>query len=294
MKRLPPVVRSAYTEWMVNERGWSRETRRTRLGTIEAANGLWHAEGLTYRTARREDVLAFIGRTGHPRTRNRKLGDLRGFYRFAIAGRYATQDPTTGISRVREPRLLPRPLTPADARRLMLGAVLVNHRAYTVVSVLLYAGLRREEAVTLTWGEVDLEDRTLRVIGKGSKERIVPIPPKLAEVLTAWRYRGEGSPWLFPSSQREGEHMSAITLWKDVADAAQSASLTGVTPHRLRHSYATEALRLSRDVASVQVLLGHASLASTQIYAKVDPTNLHRTVANLTYEEDLRDDETGR
>lgn len=285
VRRLPPVVRSAYIEWMLNEQGWSRETRRTRLATIEHANGMWHSEGLTIRTASREHVLAFIGGTGHPRTRNRKLGDLRAFYRFALAYRYAHSDPTLGIGRVREPRSLPRPLTRTEVRDLLVGAAMVSQRAYTIVAVLAFAGLRREEAVTLTWGEVDLAGRTVRVLGKGNKERVVPIPAPLVQALAGWRYRTDHSAWLFPSTQRDGEHMSAITLWKDVADAAMVAKLRGVTPHRLRHSYATEVLRLTSDVASVQVLLGHASLASTQVYAKVETSGLATKVAPLNYED---------
>lgn len=283
MKRLPPVVRSAYVEWMVNERGWSRETRRTRLATIEHANGVWAREGRNYRTATRDDVLAFIGSTGHPRTRNRKLGDLRGFYRFATLTRIMNHDPTAGIVRVREPRLLPRPLTKAEAKALLVGAALVSQRAYAAVGLLLYAGLRREEATSLTWGEVDLHGGTLRVMGKGSKERVVPIPPALVTILTAWRYQDPTGAWVFASTQRPGEHMSAITLWHDVADAALVGRVPRVTPHRLRHTYATEVLRLTGNVAAVQVLLGHASLASTQVYAKVEVSSLAADVAPLDF-----------
>jgi site-specific recombinase XerD len=283
VKRLPPVVRAAYVEWMVNERGWSRETRRTRLATIEHANGVWDREGRNYRTANREDVLAFIGSTGHPRTRNRKLGDLRGFYRFATVTRVANHDPTIGIIRVREPRLLPRPLTREEAKALLVGAALVSQRAYTAVGLLLYCGLRREEATSLTWGEVDLHGGTLRVNGKGSKERVVPIPPALRAILTAWHFRDPHAAWMFSSTQRAGEHMSAITLWHDVTDAAMVGQVPNVTPHRLRHTYATEVLRLTHNVAAVQVLLGHASLASTQIYAKVEVSSLAADVAPLDF-----------
>jgi integrase/recombinase XerD len=282
---LPTPIRSSYQRWMVDEKGWSRNTRRHRIDTIETFAAFCSAQRLTIHSATRQTVLAFIGQTGHPRTRNLYLGAIRVFYQFAIEANLEDRDPTAGIQRVREPRGLPRPLTRGQAKALLDCARVVSPRAQVVVVLLLFSGLRREEAASLMWSDIDLDTGVLRVThGKGDKTRLVPMPAILVEALAVWRIREKSPVWVFPSPVRQGEHVNAATLWRDVREAADAAHLKGVTPHRLRHSYATETLKLEHDVTQIQALLGHASLASTQIYTKVETSDLAKVVSRLNYD----------
>ena len=285
MAASPAILAAEFADWMRDERGWSLQTRRTRLQTMRHSAAWLRREHLSFWAADRDAIIRYISTAHHPRTRNRRLSDLRALYRFLLEAHYARGDPTAAIERIREPRSLPRPLGVAQAHQLLAGSIAVSPRAFTLVSLLLYTGIRREEAVQLVWSDVDLYRRRLRVMGKGSKERDIPIHARLVEVLAAWRLReGNGSAWVFPSSQRAGLPFSPTTLWHDVDDAASLAGLTdGVSPHVLRHTFATELLRRGADVRRVQVLLGHASLATTQIYTLVEVSDLEPDVDRLDF-----------
>lgn len=285
MGALPAQIRIAYRAYMLDEKGWSRNTRQTRIDTVEAFAAFCLAQQRSWLTARRETVLAYIGRSQQSRTRNQYLGALRAFYAWAMREEFVRADPTAGIDRVREPRSLPRPLTRQQAKAMLAAARTISPRAGAVVALLLFSGLRRTEALSLMWGDVDLTNGVVRVEnGKGGKDRQVPVPPLLVEALCVWRARSVEGAWVFPSEYRPGEHLHANTLWRDVQLAAEAARIEGVTPHRLRHSYATEMLRVSHDVTQVKELLGHASLASTQVYAKVETSELAKVVKRLNYD----------
>lgn len=133
---------------------------------------------------------------------------------------------------------------------------------------------------------MNLQDHALRVMGKGSRERDIPIPERLRPRLVNWRARdGHGAGWVFPSSQRIGQHMSPTMLWRDVKDSAIVAGVERrVTPHVLRHTFATELLRQGVDIRVVQELLGHASLKNTQIYVGVLPARLLADIGRLNFD----------
>lgn len=278
-------VQDAFAGWMLDERGWSKETRRTRTSTVEAARRFLADTGrLSLLRARPEDIVAFLARARHPRTRNRELADLKAFYRFLRERGLRSVDPTSGITRIREPRNLPRPLPHRHAVLLLAAAPSVSRRAHVVVATLLYAGLRRAEACGLMVADVDLDSRELRVMGKGSKERVVPMAGKLAVVLSAWRARPDADAgYLFPG-QRDGQSISPVTLWRDVSLSAQLAGVGRVSPHRLRHTAATELLDRGADISYVQAFLGHESLASTQVYTKVRMRRVAKWVRQLDFD----------
>ncbi|MFL5735930.1 MAG: tyrosine-type recombinase/integrase [Actinomycetota bacterium] len=284
-ERIPEVLVRDFDAWMLDRRGWSKQTRRTRRTTLGAARVFLHdARKVTLLSAHQEDVLAFLAQARHPRTRNRNLADLRAFYRFAIETGITRIDPCAGIERLREPRNLPRPINHGDAVRLLKAAALLSERAFVVVAIFLYAGLRIAEVSGLQWSDIDLEDQGIRVLGKGAKERIVPMSEHLTEILGGWRLRdGQGGTYVFPG-QRHGRPLSTVTLWRDVSDAARLARVT-VSPHRLRHTAASELLREGADIRRVQVFLGHASLATTQVYTQVLVEDLRPDVARLDFSE---------
>jgi integrase/recombinase XerD len=159
----------------------------------------------------------------------------------------------------------------------------VSQRAATIITLLLYTGIRREEAVTLEWADVDLEGGTIRVLGKGRKERVIPLAEAAKRALEEWKPKN-ATGYVFTTPWSTRGHLDVVTLWRDVAQAAEAAGLSRVSPHRLRHTFATEVLRRGADVRHVQALLGHASLATTQVYTQVVTDDLVPAVARLSFD----------
>ena len=162
---------------------------------------------------------------------------------------------------------LPVSLPEAQVRRL-LGAIRKPvHR--TCLAVMYACGLRVGEATTLEVTAIDRARRVLRIIGKGNKERLVPLPqPILDDLSQLWRTH-HNRRWLFPN-RRGDAPVAARVLSRSFADAAAAAGIPpGVTPHTLRHSFATHLLEGGADIPSVQDLLGHVDVATTQIYTHV-------------------------
>jgi integrase/recombinase XerD len=283
-RMLGPVILAEYDAWMRERQGWTPQTRRTRLSTIQHAEDWLYAEtGKHLVRATEADVVAYLATCRSTRTRNRKLGDLKSFFRWAIADGHRKTDPTANLDRLREPRNLPRPLTREEAERLLAAAKTVSQRAATIITLLLYTGIRREEAVTLEWADVDLEGGTIRVLGKGRKERVIPLAEAARRALEEWRPEN-ATGYVFTTPWSARGHLDVVTLWRDVAQAAEAAGLSRVSPHRLRHTFATEVLRRGADVRHVQALLGHASLATTQVYTQVVTDDLVPAVARLSFD----------
>jgi integrase/recombinase XerC len=215
-------------------------------------------------------------------TRARHLSAVRSLYRY-LARRHAVTNPAPGLlgrPRVRPPA--PRALTPAQATDLVedIGAERDDARWQardTALFTLLYgAGLRIAEALSLNVGALPTGGSTLRVLGKGRKERIVPLLPAVADALTAW-LRLHPAPAihapLFVGAR--GARFSSAVARKAMRDYRRRVGLPEhATPHALRHSFATHLLGGGADLRSIQELLGHASLSTTQRYTNVDAAGL--------------------
>jgi site-specific recombinase XerD len=271
---------------MLDERGWSRATRGSRERNLRLADRfLREHTGRALLRAHREDLVAFLHEARHPKTRNTRLADLRAYFRFAGERRYRKTNPTETIERVPEPKNLPRPIAHRFAVELLRGARLYSDRSLAIVGLILYTGARREEAARLPKASLDLEDKRLRIMGKRSKERIVPVHPRLVEIMRGWLAKTNGSPYLFPPGWGSRPHISPFTIWNDVKGAAAAAGLTDVSPHKLRHTFATELLAQGVDIRHIQELLGHESLSSTQIYTKVVVEDLEGDVVLLDFDD---------
>jgi site-specific recombinase XerD len=278
------VLRGEFAQWMSDERRYSPNTRESRLHTIKQAEFFLREQyGHGLLRATKDQLLSFLATSKSSRSWNKRRADLRSFYRFARQRHYLRKDPTSGIDRVREPQSLPRPLSHRQAVRLMDGACVVGGRPLVIVALLLYTGIRREETSRLDWADVDLESGKLRVLGKFSKERELPIHPDLLLILRAWRSGMNGPAAVFPSRWGYRDRISKHTVWEDVGEVAEVAGLKGVTPHVLRHTFATELLDSGADIRQVQELLGHRSLSTTQIYTQVRPGRLKPVVQRLHY-----------
>lgn len=221
------------------------------------------------------------GRRFAPRSIARTVAVVRGFHRFLVAEGLATLDPASDLSAPPLPRTLPRALTLAQVERLLampVGDTPAAQRDRALLELLYSAGLRISELVALDVDDVDLTARTVRCLGKGRKERIVPFGRPAAQALDALVTcgrpgMGASGPWLL--CNQRGGRLTRQGAWKIVKAHAASADLGAVvSPHTLRHSFATHLLDGGADVRVVQELLGHASVNTTQIYTKVSTTRL--------------------
>ena len=176
----------------------------------------------------------------------------------------------------------PRVLSPDEMARLIEAAGTLQARA--ILMALYSTGMRRTELVRLRVEDIDSERMVIHIHkGKGGKDRDVPLCPRLLETLRQyWRWK-KPKTWLFPGQPRaDGKHLTDKAIWHVCHDAAQHAGINKrVSPHMLRHSFATHLLEDGADLATIQVLLGHADLEATSIYLHVSRRHLEKTVNPL-------------
>ena len=274
------IERFVETLWL--EKGLSAHTRAAYRSDLELFNGWLQARDLQLDAVGRElilDHLAWRLNQGYKaRSTARLLSGLRGFYRFLLREGLIGRDPTLQVELPQLGRPLPKSLSEADVEALLAAPDLddpVGLRDRAMLEVLYACGLRVTELISLTLEQVNLRQGVLRVFGKGSKERLVP----LGEEALAWieRYSKEARPFLldgrpsdvlFPSLR--GVQMTRQTFWHRIKHQAQVAGIgKSLSPHTLRHAFATHLLNHGADLRVVQMLLGHSDLSTTQIYTHV-------------------------
>jgi integrase/recombinase XerD len=231
----------------------------------------------------RADLEAFVRdlRTKglSPRSVARVVACVRGFYRFLAVERKQDQSPADDLRPPRAWPSLPTSLTLEDVDRLLAQpdtSVPRGLRDKALIEVLYATGLRVSELVSLRAGDLNLEDGYLTCIGKGNKERMVPLGHEAADWVR--RYLRDGrpkllrkrtSPWLFVNA-RDGSALSRVGFWKVLKEYGLKAGISGrLSPHVLRHSFATHLLERGADLRMIQAILGHADLSTTQIYTHV-------------------------
>ena len=230
-------------------------------------------------TADLERYLAELRAQGRAATTiARRAAAIRSFFRHQTLLGSRTDNPAAELDLPRRTRLLPRTLSPSEAERLIEAAQGTTPRAlrdHALVELLYGAGLRVSEAVGLQKGGVDLEQRLVRTVGKGGKERVVPIGRQAAEALRRYQAQGRAHldrrhrPELFLNAQ--GGPLTRAGAFLILRRLAAKAGLEPgrVHPHLLRHSFATHLLEGGADLRSVQEMLGHADLATTELYTHV-------------------------
>lgn len=214
----------------------------------------------------------------------RKMSALRGFYRWALRENLISEDPTLLISRPKIGRPLPKSLTEADVDALLAAAdtdSVLGLRDRAMLEVLYASGLRVSELVGLTLSQLNLRQGLVRVVGKGNKERLVPLGEEAQDWVS--RYLQHSRPALlagasddivFPSQR--GQPMTRQTFWHRIKQLAIIAGVQKpLSPHTLRHAFATHLLNHGADLRVVQLLLGHSDLSTTQIYTHVARQRLH-------------------
>ena len=223
-----------------------------------------------------------------PATVARKLAAIRGLYGFLVRTERAGHNPAELVSSPKRPEKLPQVLSTEQMRALLEripARAPLELRDRAMLELAYACGLRCEEIVNLDLGSMDFDSEQLRVLGKGSKERILPVGEPAQRALERYLERGRhalaGDPReraLFLSKSGRRLSNSDVTrrlgLW-----TREAAMAAGISPHSLRHSFATHLLEGGADLRTIQELLGHASISTTQVYTRVDAARLRDTYA---------------
>ncbi|EFW79263.1 site-specific tyrosine recombinase XerD [Pseudomonas savastanoi] len=273
----PLIDRFLDALWL--EKGLSDNTRDSYRSDLALFNGWLQERNVDLPSAGREVILDHLAwrveNAYKPRSTARFLSGARGFYRYLLREKLISVDPTLQIDMPQLGKPLPKSLSEADVEALLAAPDLsepIGERDRAMLEVLYACGLRVTELISLTLEQVNLRQGVLRVMGKGSKERLVP----MGEEAIVWVERylrgardellgGKPSDVLFPSTR--GDQMTRQTFWHRIKHQATVAGIgKSLSPHTLRHAFATHLLNHGADLRVVQMLLGHSDLSTTQIY----------------------------
>jgi integrase/recombinase XerD len=272
-----------YLDYLTVEKGLAPNTRASYSGDLLKFVTYLKDRGISdWRQVRYSEVMGFLSQSQEqglaPRSRARLLSALRGFFKFMVRDSHLQESPVANLTSPRLRRHLPSVLSVAEVERLLARPnpkLPLGQRDAAMLELLYGTGLRVSELVTLTLGRVNLEVGFLVVLGKGSKERIVPAGEAATEAVRS--YLMDSRPRLLKGKMTEtlfitnrGAAMSRQGFWKLLKKYGREAGLKKeLTPHILRHSFATHLLERGADLRSVQMMLGHADISTTQIYTHV-------------------------
>lgn len=217
----------------------------------------------------------------------RKVAAAKSFFKFMVAEGYLKDNPTENVASPNVGRVLPKPISHAKVMKLLEQPTKLStpeaKRDSAMLSLLYASGMRVSELISLNLNDVDADGGYVRCFGKGSKERIIPIAPQAGKALTDYikearlrLARRDDEKALFLN--RRGERLTRQGFWQILKGYAKKAELgKEITPHTLRHSFATNMLSGGADLRSVQELLGHANISTTQVYTHLTSEHVRRT-----------------
>jgi len=282
----------AFLEMLAAERGAAPLTLKAYAGDLDdLARFIGGEIAEADSEALRGYFAALAGSGIGARSAARRLSAFRQFFHFLVVEGIRRDDPTQALDAPRLPRALPKYLEEGETAALLAAALRrkgpEGARLLCLVELLYGAGLRVSELVGLPLAAAQRDPLFLLVRGKGDKERLVPLGEKARAALAAylaerWRFLGDGQPsrWLFPSRGREG-HLTRRRCGQLLKELALEAGIdpARLSPHVLRHAFASHLIDHGADLRSVQEMLGHADIATTQIYTHVQGARLQRLVA---------------
>jgi integrase/recombinase XerD len=253
----------------------------SKRGTIPGWETFGRQEMLSYMLNLKEKSYAST-------TLARKVAAAKSFFRFLTEEQKIRQNPTENIASQKVGRALPRPISESQARRLLdepsKHTTPEAKRDKAMLELLYASGMRVSELVALDVSDVDISGGSVRCLGKGSKERLIPIYPRAAQCVRVWV--SEARPKIVQNRTDEkalflnvrGERLTRQGLWQILKGYVKAAKIdAAVTPHTLRHSYATHMLNGGADLRTVQELLGHANISTTQVYTHLTSEHVRDT-----------------
>jgi integrase/recombinase XerD len=294
----------SFLEMLTAERGAAANTIEAYRRDLQDFGAFLERRGLSLGTAAAADISAYLKAASEvglkPASRARRLSAVRQLYKFLLAEGHVATDPVHGLTGPRKVRALPRTLNVGEVDRLIAAAArrastaqgrerLRAVRLHCLMEMLYATGMRVSELVSLPRNVLAGDDRVLTIKGKGGRERLVPLNGAARTALA--RYLGLGAAdedgtaatvatkWLFPSKSAQG-HLTRQRFGQDLKVLAEEAGLDSarVSPHVLRHAFASHLLDRGADLRSVQQLLGHADISTTEIYTHVLEERLKKLV----------------
>ena len=274
---------SRYRRYLKLEKGYSVNTLDAYMRDLDKLVRYLAAEQVHVTEVKLEQLEHFAASISDlgigPRSLARILSGVRQFYRFLVLDGYMEDDPTELLESPKQPNHLPEVLSTAEVDLLEQAIDLSKwegHRNRAIIEVLFSCGLRVSELINLKLSNLYVDEQFIRVMGKGSKERLVPISPRALEELNYWfSMRNEMS--IKPGEEdyvflnRRGHHLTRTMILIMIKRYAAEAGIKKtISPHTLRHSFATSLLEGGADLRAIQAMLGHESIGTTEIYTHID------------------------
>ena len=294
---------SRYRRYLKLEKGYSANTLDAYMRDVDKLLRYLAVEQVNVLDVKLEDLehfAAFISDLGiGPRSLARILSGVRQFYRFLVIDGYLEIDPTELLESPKQPDHLPEVLSTAEVDLLEQAIDLSKwegHRNRAIIEVLFSCGLRVSELTNLKLSNLYIEEQYIRVMGKGSKERLVPISPRALDELNYW-FADRNVMKIKPGEEdyvflnRRGQHLTRTMILIMIKRYAVEAGIKKtISPHTLRHSFATSLLEGGADLRAIQAMLGHESIGTTEIYTHIDTSTLRQEILehhprNIQYNE---------
>ncbi len=294
---------SRYRRYLKLEKGYSVNTLDAYMRDVDKLLRYLAVEQVNVLDVKLEDLehfAAFISDLGiGPRSLARILSGVRQFYRFLVIDGYLEVDPTELLESPKQPDHLPEVLSTAEVDLLEQAIDLSKwegHRNRAIIEVLFSCGLRVSELTNLKLSNLYIEEQYIRVMGKGSKERLVPISPRALDELNYW-FADRNVMKIKPGEEdyvflnRRGQHLTRTMILIMIKRYAVEAGIKKtISPHTLRHSFATSLLEGGADLRAIQAMLGHESIGTTEIYTHIDTSTLRQEILehhprNIQYNE---------
>ena len=294
---------SRYRRYLKLEKGYSANTLDAYMRDVDKLLRYLAVEQVDVLDVKLEDLehfAAFISDLGiGPRSLARILSGVRQFYRFLVIDGYLEVDPTELLESPKQPDHLPEVLSTAEVDLLEQAIDLSKwegHRNRAIIEVLFSCGLRVSELTNLKLSNLYIEEQYIRVMGKGSKERLVPISPRALDELNYW-FADRNVMKIKPGEEdyvflnRRGHHLTRTMILIMIKRYALDAGIKKtISPHTLRHSFATSLLEGGADLRAIQAMLGHESIGTTEIYTHIDTSTLRQEILehhprNIQYNE---------
>ena len=299
---------SRYRRYLKLEKGYSANTLDAYMRDVDKLLRYLAIEQVDVLDVKLEDLehfAAFISDLGiGPRSLARILSGVRQFYRFLVVDGYLEVDPTELLESPKQPDHLPEVLSTAEVDLLEQAIDLTKwegHRNRAIIEVLFSCGLRVSELTNLKLSNLYVDEQYIRVMGKGSKERLVPISPRALDELNCW-FADRNEMKIKPGEEdyvflnRRGHHLTRTMILIMIKRYAFEAGIKKtISPHTLRHSFATSLLEGGADLRAIQAMLGHESIGTTEIYTHIDTSTLRQEILehhprNIQYDERQQSD----
>ena len=280
-----------YQRYLKLQRGFSPNTLEAYQRDLQKLLEYLEQEGKDIREVQLEDLQHFAATLHdigiHPRSQCRILSGVRSFFRFLQTDGWRDDDPTELLESPVLGEHLPEVLSAEEVDLLENSIDLSKwegHRNRAIIEVLFSCGLRVSELVNLKLSNLYIDEQYVRIFGKGSKERLVPISPKAIKELNNWfvdrnlmKIKLGEEDYVFLN--RRGSHLTRVMILIMIKQQAEIAGITKtISPHTLRHSFATALLEGGADLRAIQAMLGHESIGTTEIYTHIDMSTLRQEI----------------